>query len=121
MIVGLGIDIVDVERFKEAVSRWGNRFVRKLFSDREIGDVKGDVGRLAGKFAVKESVYKATGGVVVRFKDVEVLHGRGGEPVLVLSERAKKNISEKFGDAVFHISISHEKRFAVGIVILEGV
>ncbi len=122
MIYGIGVDIVRVERMKIAHEKWGDTFFKKIFSPDEITYCfkKSDpYPSLAVRFAAKEAVIKAIGAEInVRLKDVEVTNNDKGRPsVIVRGELQdffnKNNIKHT------HLSLSHEKKYAVASVVLE--
>ena len=123
MIVGIGTDIVEVRRIKEAIERNEN-FINKLFNKEEIEYFKSKNLRpeyVAGRFAAKEAVAKAlgTGFRGFNFKDVVIDNTALGKPIVEVKSRARK-IAEKFGDYKFHLSISHGEDNAIAYVILEA-
>lgn len=113
MIYGIGIDIVDVERFKRALDRWGERFRRRFFNTEELeyclGRRRPEV-HLAARFAAKEAVIKALGNPVP-LKNIEILRDPSGKPLVKVA-----GLSE---DYRFHVSITHEKKFCVAQVVVE--
>jgi holo-[acyl-carrier protein] synthase len=121
-IVGVGIDIVEVGRIKSAVGEKKN-FLKRIFSEREIKLSERGKFRfeeLAGRFAVKEAVFKAlkTGwrrGVA--FKDITVLNEPSGAPYVELHGKTQEYASSMGVKNVF-VSVSHTKSLAVAIVLL---
>jgi holo-[acyl-carrier protein] synthase len=113
MIVGTGIDIVSVERFRKLYSRYGNRLIEKLFPegiDYCFKKRKGEFyGCLSSRFALKEAVYKALSGcgLKVSIRDISILEGGKNLRVSV------KGLPREFS---LLYSISHEKEFAVAVV-----
>ncbi len=122
MIVGVGIDLVDVERI--ARSAESDAFLNKTFTPAEIASCEGvaDVAQhLAGKFAAKEALMKALGSGIrqgVWFRQIEVLSGEDGEPILTASGRAAEYLRD-LGVEKTHVSISHTGGYAIGLVVLE--
>ena len=124
MIVGIGVDIVDIARIQGLLDRYGERFLRRVYTDAETAYAIGAANkaeRLAGRFAVKESVMKALGtgktqGIL--WRDVETLRGRFGKPEVRLHGQAVKWLKIRGGGAV-HVSITHDGGKAIGFVILE--
>ncbi len=121
MIIGIGVDIVEIERFKRLTERWGERLLNRIFTQREIDyclSKKNPYQHLAGRFAAKEAVSKAisTGwSGIFRWKDVEVLNDERGKPVVIVYNQLK----ERFNSCLFHVSISHSLNYAVSFVIIE--
>lgn len=121
-IIGIGIDMIEVPRIKEAVERTRD-FIKKIFDDRELRLSERGVLRyeeLAGRFAVKEAVLKAikTGWRRgIQFKEITVLNEKTGAPYVVLSGKAKE-VAEALGVKEIFVSISHTKQLAIAMVIL---
>jgi len=123
-VCGIGVDAVDVVRFRRVIERRPT-IVDRLFteSEREYARRSRDPGpRLAVRFAAKEAALKALGvGVgAAPFRDVEVVRGENGEPGLVLSGRAAQ-LSAGCGVRRWHVSLSHTDTVAVATVVAEGV
>ena len=125
MIIGIGIDIEEVERIREAIERHGERFVQRVFTPGEVAYVEAKANkweRYAARFAAKEAAMKAIGtgwDHGVTWRDVEVVNEPNGCPTLVLHGRAKE-IAEGKGCKRTWISLSHTRRQAVAQVVLEG-
>lgn len=125
MILGTGIDIVDVARFRRAVERHGDRLLRRLFTEGEISYCTSSephqAARLAVRFAAKEAALKALGLGLrgVRWTDVEVRRDASGRPSLHLSGRLAALASEK-GATRFHLSLSHTQEYAIAQVVVEA-
>ncbi len=122
LILGIGVDIVNVSRIKSAVIKHPN-LIYKLFSDLEIEYLKSKKYRpefIAARFAAKEAVAKAigTGFRGFSFKDIEIDKNKEGKPMVILKEKADKVLKQQ-GDYKIHLSISHELEAAVAYVIIE--
>lgn len=123
MIIGLGTDIVEVERIAEVVANHGDNFSRRLFTsaELELAAVRNyDPAFFAGRWAAKEACAKALGcgiGAQCSFTDIEILNDRAGSPKLTLSGAALATL-EKLGGRSIHISISHERHYATATVII---
>ena len=123
MIIGIGVDIVEVSRIKNAVLRWEESFLRKIFTDREVNYSKARkfcYQHLAGRFAAKEAVLKAIGDFSIRrmeWHNIEVLNDSFGKPVIHLSGEAKA-VKEKKKISDIIISISHTRSYAVANALL---
>ena len=124
MIAGIGVDIVDVARVAKLLERYGDRFLRRVFTDAEAKYAMGSANRaerLAGRFAVKEAFLKALGtgktqGIL--WRDVETVRGPLGKPVVRLHGQAVRWLRYRGGTHV-HVTITHDGGKAVGFVILE--
>jgi holo-[acyl-carrier protein] synthase len=124
MIVGIGVDIVDVGRIKDLLERYRERFVRRVFTEAEAGYAERSVReaeRLAGRFAVKEAVLKAFGtgkSQGILWRDVETIRGAMGKPEVKLYNKANKYMKKLKGNRIL-VSISHDGGKAVAFVIIE--
>jgi holo-[acyl-carrier protein] synthase len=124
LIVGLGVDITEVERIQGAIERQGERLLRRIYTPAEIAYCelfRNKFERYAGRFAVKEAAMKALGtgwSHGVRWVDIEVVREKGGRPVLVLAGEAKK-IAERMGVKNIAITITHTENQALAQVIFE--
>ncbi len=125
MIVGMGIDIAEVERIRGAIERHGEVFLRRIFTAKEreyCERFKNKYERYAGRFAVKEAAMKALGtgwSRGVRWVDIEVVRHKGGRPTLTLGGEARK-IGEKLGVKNIALSITHTASQAYAQVIFEN-
>ncbi len=125
LILGIGIDIVDIGRIRKAEKRWGQRFLSRVFTEGEVNYSVLQVSphpRLAARFAAKEAASKALGtGLTlgVTWKDIEVLNNANGRPEIILHGKAREMASAK-GIRNIHLSISHDGNYAAAQVILEG-
>jgi holo-[acyl-carrier protein] synthase len=123
MIVGIGIDLVDVGRFRAALRRHGERLERRVFTGAEIVDCSGRADRataLAARFAAKEACIKALGaGEGAGLREVEVVRAPSGAPSLRLHGRAAAAARRaRVGRA--HVSLTHEASVAAAVVVLES-
>jgi phosphopantethiene--protein transferase domain len=125
MIVGTGIDIAEVPRIAAAISRYGDRFLHKIFTEGEIRycDSKANrVERFAARFAAKEAGMKALGtgwNHGVRFRDIEVTRKPGSRPTIVFHGKAAE-FAVKLGATNVALSLSHTSEQAIAQVILES-
>jgi holo-[acyl-carrier protein] synthase len=125
MIVGTGVDIAKVGRIKAAVERFGDRFLKRVFTPAEVRYCMGKTNaaeRLAARFAAKEAGMKAIGTGLrhgVTWQDVEVLRLPGQRPVLKFNGKAAE-FADRLGCKRTHLSLSHTREQAIAHVILEG-
>jgi holo-[acyl-carrier protein] synthase len=125
MIVGLGIDVVEVARMAAALRRHGDRFVDRIFTTDERAACDPRVDRvlaLAARFAAKEACLKALGtgwADGLGFRDVEVARDENRPPRLVL-HRAAARRAEALGVVRSHVSLTHQPGVAAAVVILES-
>ena len=122
MILGIGTDIIEIDRISRAIDNTP-MFLEKIFTKREIEQLtrsKLRVESVAGNFAVKEAVSKALGTGVrgFNFKDIEVLRDELGKPVVEVSDKIKELI--KVNNYLFNVSISHNRSCAIAFVVLES-
>ncbi len=121
MILKTGIDIIETQRIQAALDRHGERFLKRVFSEREIMECRGRADALAVRFAAKEAVSKALGTGIgpISWQDVETLHKWSGEPYLVLHGRADK-IAGALGLVTWAVSLSHSRENAIAVVVATG-
>ena len=122
MIYGIGIDLVKIERMREAADKWGRKFLERIFTEMEIKycyERKEPYLSLAVRFAAKEALIKAIGSeVFVPLTDIEIMNFENGKPLI----KAKGKLEEFFMEKSIkhcHLSLSHEKEFGIACVILE--
>jgi holo-[acyl-carrier protein] synthase len=116
VIVGVGIDVVDIERFGESLSRTPSIRTR-LFTDLEL---ERPLASLAARFAAKEALAKALGAPAdLRWVDVEIRADTTGRPTMTLSGTVARRASE-LGVASTHVSMSHDAGIASAVVVLEA-
>ena len=120
MLEGLGVDLIEVGRIRKACDRWGERFLRRVFTAGERAYCMRKAHpeqSLAARFAAKEAVLKAIGTGLsggIRWTDVEVTNQPGGKPGVRLGER----ITRRIGERKVLLTISHTKEFAIAQAIL---
>ena len=125
MIIGIGVDICNVERLAGLRQKYGARFIDRVFSPAErerCGDGPACDERFAARFAAKEAVMKALGtgwGQGISFANIEVRTEESGRPVVSLSGGAGR-LAEQKGVTHIHVSLSHERDNAIAFVILEA-
>ena len=121
MIVGIGNDIIEIERIEKAISKEG--FKNKIYTQRELENIKKRGNRAetyAGVFSAKEAISKAIGTGVREFSltDLEILNDDLGKPYVVVSEKLDKILKTKKEDYQIEISISHSKKYATAMAII---
>jgi holo-[acyl-carrier protein] synthase len=124
MVYGIGIDLVENDRIGKIIGRWGSKFLQRVFSDKEIQycgkHIQSSI-HYGARFAAKESFLKALGiglGSGVKLKDIEVMHDKNGKPVLDFRDGAKAQIEIRKITKI-HLSLTHTKKYATAVVILE--
>jgi holo-[acyl-carrier protein] synthase len=124
MIVGTGVDIAEVPRIQSSIERFGERFLRRVFTDSEIHYCDSKVNRAeryAVRFAAKEAALKAIGTGLrmgISWREVEVTRLPGGRPTIAFHGVASQ-FAAKLGMKRAHLSLSHTKEHAIAYVILE--
>ncbi len=125
MIVGLGVDVVEIRRIRQALKHQGERFIRRIFTaaEQEFCEARRDPApHYAVRFAAKEALFKALGtgwAKGLSWQDVEVVRREQDAPILVLSHAAEKQ-SQELGTRSIHLSLSHSDDSALAVVILEN-
>ncbi len=117
MIIGIGTDIIKIDRIKKACER--EAFLKHVYSEKEKEICKSPA-MLAGNFAVKEAVSKAFGtGLAFKVNEIEVLRDEKGKPYVVLHNKAKEIATQKGVKNIF-VSITDEDDLAVAFAVAEG-
>lgn len=125
MILGLGIDVIEVDRIRRAIERFGTRFTGRIFLAGELGGARSGMVRvetMAGRFAAKEAVSKALGtglGGGIGWRDIEIRNAESGQPRVVLHNKALA-IARARGIGEIHLSISHVRGVAVAVAVAES-
>ena len=128
MIILNGIDIIDIRRIKKTLTRFGDRFKQKCFSNNEIkrsDNKKNFVESYAKRYAAKEACAKALGTGLARgvfWKDIEVHNDKYGKPKIRLHKNAKKFLKKIFKNSKpsIEISLSDESNYAIANVVIYG-
>ena len=117
-MMAAGVDILEIERIKGALQRFGQRFLRRVYTEAEVAVCRGRVAELAGRFAAKEAVMKAlgTGARGVAWREIEVLPNRRGKPLVYLYGRARER-AQALGLQNLEVSMSHSREYAVAFVV----
>lgn len=123
MIYGIGIDLVNIARMRGAVDRWGERFLRKIYTGNEISycyERREPYLSLAVRFAAKEALIKAIGSEeFIPLTDIEVVSGREGRPYIAARGRLAEFFTRK-EITICHLSLSHERDYGIASVVLES-
>jgi len=121
MVIGLGIDIIEIERIRKSVEKYGERFLSKIYTKNEIEYCFSKSNRyqhLAARFAAKEAIYKALMSgwqKGVSWQDMEIINGPSGMPKANLSDKVKAFISN---DKELKISMSHSNNYVTCVAII---
>ena len=105
-----GVDIIEIHRVKRVFEQYGDRFLRRIYTDREIAYCRGRAPQLASRFAAKEATMKALGTGVrgIRWRDIEVVRGRGQAPRIELHGTAQAR-ADRLGLTDIALSLSHSR------------
>ncbi len=117
-MLSAGVDIIEIDRVQRAISRWGNRFLDRVYTAGELALCRGRAPELAARFAGKEAISKAlgTGLVGISWREMEILSDPRGKPWVRLHGRAAARAS-RLGLNDFAISLSHSQDYAVAFVV----
>jgi holo-[acyl-carrier protein] synthase len=124
MIYGIGIDLVEVLRIEKLLQRWNDRFIAKVYSADEADYCTKKAFpamHFAARFAAKESFLKSLGkglGMGIALRDVELVNQPDGKPILKIHNRAE-GILREAGIKAIHVSVTHTRKYANAVVILE--
>lgn len=124
MVFGIGIDLVQIKRIEKAMQRWGERFMKKVFTPTEIAyceKKRRAAANYAARFAAKEAFVKALGIGMrrgVHWRDIEVDRGPLGKPILKISGRAREICQKEKIKGIF-LSLTHDQDYSSALVILE--
>jgi len=125
MLIGTGVDLIEVERIAHSIERYGERFLRRVYTDHEIAYCRGrrvSAESFAARFAAKEAGAKALGTGISRgvtWNEFEVARKPGGRPVLELRGRAAL-LAEELGVRAISLSLTHTGSLAMATVVMEG-
>ncbi len=114
-----GIDIIEIARIEKALARWGENFLKRVYTDSELRLYQKKPWSLAARFAGKEAVVKALGiSKGINWKEIEILSNAGGKPLVHLHGKAQSQAKDLGLDS-FTISLSHSKEHAIALVTAE--
>ena len=125
MIIGLGLDIAEIDRIQAAIARHGEPILERLYTRREVAYCerhKNKFERYAARFAAKEAAMKALGTgwrQGVRWRDIEVANAPGGKPALELAGVARE-LADRLGVKTISLSITHSGNLALAQVVFEN-
>ena len=125
-ILGVGLDVVDLVRFRRTLDRLGEPFVGRIFTEREAAyaarSPRRRIERLGARFAAKEAFGKALGVGMTersRWQEIEVTHDTHGRPTLTLHGQTAAALAGR-GAVDLHLSLSHDGDVAAAVVVMEG-
>lgn len=120
MVHAIGLDIVEVERIRKDIAQYGDKFINRILSEKELESYDKRFDKdlfLAGRFAAKEAIIKALGKFLTDrppYTDLQVLNDNTGQPYFKLTDE----ILQKLKKTVILLSISHEKNYAAAMVVI---
>jgi len=116
--VEVGVDAIEIDRIKQALDRFGERFLKRIYTEREANRYRNRPAELAARFAAKEATMKALGTGVrgIRWRDIEVISNRRGKPILVLHETAARR-ARLLGFTHFAVSLTHSRTESIAMVV----
>jgi len=112
----VGVDIIEISRIEESVRRFGQAFIERIYTRKEVDCYKDKLPSLAARFSGKEAVIKALDAPGISPKDIEILSAPDGKPLVTLHGQAKEK-AEKLGIKMLDISLSHSREYAVAFVV----
>jgi holo-[acyl-carrier protein] synthase len=121
MVLGLGIDIIEIARVKKSIEKYGDKFLDKVFTEEEIKYCNSKFNKYqhyAARFAAKEAVYKALASgwkEGLRWKDIEIQNDASGMPSIKPTGKLQSFLS---GDTQLRISISHSDNYVTSVAII---
>ena len=125
MIYGIGVDLVRVPRIAAAIERYGDRFLTRIFTPKEIEHCQGRAWALSGfaqRFAAKEAFSKALGVGLrqggIGWREVEVLPNHRGKPEIFVSGRAAQ-LCQEAGITNYHLTLTDDDNHCIAVVVLE--
>ena len=124
MLIGTGVDLIEVERIAHSIEQYGERFLRRVFTAQEIAYCsrkRGSAESFAARFAAKEAAAKALGTGISRgvaWNEIQVARPPGGRPSLELSGRAAQ-LAAELGVRTVSLSLTHTAKLAMATVMME--
>lgn len=116
--IAVGVDLIEIARIKRVLDDFGDRFLNRVYTERERDRYRDRVSELAARFAAKEATSKAlgTGIIGIRWREMEVLPNRRGKPILILHGRAAERAAS-LGLTHFSVSLTHSRTDAMAYVV----
>lgn len=121
MVIGVGIDIIEIERIRKVFEERGDKFVKKIYTQAELDysfKFKDPYTHLAARFSAKEAYYKAVGFGVIHFGEIEVQNLASGKPLIRLHGKTREQWAD-IGEPEIHLSLSHNNLMGCATVVLE--
>jgi holo-[acyl-carrier protein] synthase len=122
MVIGIGLDLVELARVEGLLARHGDRFLRRILTPAELESLRGDrVAYVASRLACKEAAFKALGtgwGMGVTWKQVEILRIASGAPQIHFHGTARRRLAAR-GPVAAHVTLTHTRGHAAAVVVIE--
>ncbi len=121
MLLKTGVDLIEIPRIQAVLDRFGEHFLRRIYTPAEIEECGGRADALAVRFAAKEAATKALGTGIgpVAWLEIETRSKWSGEPYLVL-HGAAEHIAQFLGLSTWAVSLSHSREYAIAVVVASG-
>jgi holo-[acyl-carrier protein] synthase len=125
MLIGTGVDLIEIERIAHSIERFGDRFLRRVYTASEIAycrSKRSSAESFAARFAAKEAGAKALGTGIswgVTWTEFEVKREPSGRPTLALTGRAQ-TLAKELGVRSISLSLTHSREMAMAMVMMEG-
>lgn len=114
----IGVDIIEIDRIKQTISHWGDKFLQRVFTPAELKLYRQKTASLAARFAAKEAVYKLLGAcnLGISWREIEIITERNSKPVVHLSGKAQSAAGE-LAIKDIAITLSHSEHYAVAFAV----
>lgn len=114
----IGVDIIEIDRIKQVIARWGEKFLKRVFTPTELKLYRQKTSSLAARFAAKEAVFKSLGAcdLGISWQDIEVLAETNGRPIVHLSGKAQL-AARQLAIKEVALSLSHSEYYAVAFAV----
>ena len=121
-MLAVGVDLIEISRIGAVLERHGDRFLRRVYTERELAYANGRLSALAARWAAKEAAAKALGTGIgqVGFLEIEVVCDAQGKPELILHGNAVQ-LAQRLHLDQFAVSLSHAADYALAFVVAQGV
>lgn len=124
MILGIGVDIIEIDRIKSVIDRFDKRFLNKIYTENEINYCINKANKyqhFAARFAAKEAIYKALSEAeqkIANWKNIEVFNQNNGLPIVKTYGKLKEYLSD---DKEIKLSISHSENYVVCFAVINKI
>ncbi len=122
MVIGIGADVIEIERIRKVFEQRGDKFVKKVYTQNELDysfHFKEPYTHLAARFSAKEAYYKAVSRGVLAFSEIEVYNLDTGKPEIRLHGKTEA-LWKELGSPKIHVTLSHNNLVGMAVVVLES-